>query len=125
MSFASAASEPPLAFTTLLFKIPRAGDVTIANTCGVAFSVVRTAVDASGAETVIPFISEEGLPLTFFKRLSEKTTSAEVTFVPSANFAFGSIVKVNSVAAALTFHFDAIPGTGVEASPPLYVTSVS
>ena len=123
--FASAASVAPFAFATLLFKIPRAGDVTIANTCGVAFSVVRTTVDAFGAATVIPAISEEGLPFTFFKRLSEKTTSAEVTFVPSANFAFGSIVKVNSVAPALTFHFDAIAGTGVEASPPLYVRSVS
>ena len=116
---ASAASDAPFAFATLLLRIPNEGEVRIARTCGVGVSVLRTTVFASGAETVIPFINDDGLPLTFLRRLSEKTTSAEVTLLPSENLAFGSRVKVNSVAFAFTFHLEARPGTGVEASPPL------
>jgi hypothetical protein len=67
----------------------------------------------------MPFINDDGFPLTFFKRFKEKTTSAEVIFVPSANLARESIVNVNSVAPAFTLHLDAMPGTCVEASPPL------
>ena len=117
-TFAFAASDPPQAFTTLLFKIPKAGDVTIARSCGVGLSVVNLTLPDPTALTVIPSMSDEGFPLTFARRFSEKTTSLEVTFVPSENFAFGLMVNVKLVAFELYVHLEAIAGTGFEASPP-------
>ena len=61
-------------------------------------SVVNLTLSDPTALTVIPFMSDEGFPLTFFRRFNENTTSLEVTFVPSENFAFGSIVNVKLVA---------------------------
>ena len=98
--------------------MPKAGDVTIARSCGVGLSVVNLTLFDPIARTVIPSMRDEGLPLMFFRRFNEKTTSLEVTFVPSENFAFGSIVKVKLVAFELYDHLEAIAGTGFEASPP-------
>jgi hypothetical protein len=78
-----------------------------------------------GAEIVTPSSRNDGLPLRLIRRLSEKTTSADVSAVPSANFAFFFSWNVNVFASAVAFHEETRSGIGWATSLPLYVNSVS
>ena len=63
--------------------MPSAELGTMNGIAGLGAALVSTTVLASGALTVIPAIKKDGFPLRLATRLSEKTTSAEVTGVPS------------------------------------------
>jgi hypothetical protein len=125
VSAASAASVPPFSSTTALLTMPSVGLVTIAGTAVLGSSDVMTTVCSSGASTVRPAIRNEPLPWTFFTRLSEKTTSAEVSGVPSEKVMSSRIVNVYSVASSLTDHSDATLGSGSSALPPANVRRLS
>jgi hypothetical protein len=57
-------------------------------------ALVSTTVSGSGAVAVMPAMRNDGLPLMLATRVSENTTSAAVTGVPSENFAAGLSLKV-------------------------------
>ena len=80
--------------------MPSAGFGTMNGTAGFGVALVSTTVCGSGAEAVMPAIRKDGLPLRLTTRFSENTTSAEVTGVPSENFASVRSVKVYFFASA-------------------------
>ncbi len=77
------------------------------------------------ALTVMPASRKAGLPFRLTSRFIEKTTSADVSGVPSANLAFFFSWKVNVFALFVAFQDDTSSGIGFDRSPPLYVNSVS
>ena len=91
---ASAASVAPAALALTLFRMPSEGLASLPRTAESTVADSTTTVVASGAVTVRPSIRNDGLPLTLATRFSENTTSAEVTGVPSVNFAAGFRVNV-------------------------------
>src|SRR4051794_24439698 len=75
--------------------------------------------------TTIPASRNAGLPLMLIRRLSENTTSADVSASPFAKCTFFFRLNVNLFAPFEAFHVDTRSGTGCARSPLLYVNSVS
>src|SRR5207244_3994734 len=97
---------------------------------GLPFQVVRplkreaNAVLALGRDADVGE-QEDGLPFRLIRRLNEKTTSAEVSGVPSAKWTFFFSLKVNVFASFDAVYDSASIGTGCATSTPWYVNSVS
>ena len=83
-----------------------------------------TTVDAFGAETVTFASRNDPLAFRLISRRKVKTTSAEVSGVPSEKTTPLRRWKVNSFAPLVAVHDDASHGTGVVPAP-LNVTRVS
>src|SRR5262249_1140153 len=122
---ASAAAVPPCAFTSFELTMPNDGFARIAVSCVAGVADFITTVYLPLAETLMPARRGAGFPLMFISRLSEKTTSADVSGVPSAKWTFFFRWKVNVFAPFVAFHDCTSSGIGFERSPPLYVNSVS
>src|SRR3979409_657920 len=116
---ASAASEPPFAFTTFELTMPSAVLATSTGMAGFGVADVRTTVYGPFAEVVMPASRNDGLPLRLTRRLYEKTTSADVSFVPSENFTSLRSVNVYVFASFVTAYFVATDGCGCATSAPL------
>ena len=69
--------------------------------------------------TVMPASRNDGLPLRLIRRLHEKTTSAEVSGVPSAKCTFFFSWNVNVFASLLAVHDCTSSGIGWARSLPL------
>ena len=78
--------------------MPSAGFGMMKGTAGLAVLDVRTTVEASGVETVMPLSRNDGLPLMLISRLNEKATSADVRAVPSENLMSVRSLNVNVLA---------------------------
>ena len=76
-----------------------------------------TTVYFDGAEVLTPASRKAGFPLMLMSRLSEKTTSADVSGVPSAKWTFFLSWNVNVFASLLAFHDCTSSGIGVVRSP--------
>ena len=118
-------SVPPLAITTLLFTMPRAGVGRMRGSAGFGCSDVSTTVVSSFASAVTPSNRKEGLPFSSRIRLSEKATSVAVSGVPSEKTASSRSVNVYSVASSLTSQLVARLGLGSDTSLFSNVSSVS
>src|SRR5712671_244430 len=86
---ASAADEPPCAFTSFELMIPVDGFARIAVSCVAGVVDFITTVYFPCAETVIPASRKAGFPFRLISRFSENTTSAEVNGEPLAKWTFG------------------------------------
>ena len=86
---------------------------------------VITTAYLPAALTVTPASRKAGLPLMLIRRLSEKTTSADVKGAPLAKWTFLFSWNVNVFAPFVAFHDETSSGIGCARSPPLYVNSVS
>ena len=84
-----------------------------------------TTVSGPSAVMFSPASMKAGLPLRFIIRLSDHTTSAEVTGVPSENRAFGLRWKMYFRAPSMTWYDVARSGTTDFRLPPLNVKSES
>src|SRR5712691_6043893 len=104
--------------------MPRAGLGMMNGIAGFGSLDVRTTVDASGADTVTPSSKNDGLPLMLIRRLKEKTTSADVSCVPSPNLMSVRSLNVKILASDDAIYELATAGTGVAESAPLKVSRV-
>ena len=84
-----------------------------------------TTVSGPSAVIVSPASRNDGLPFKLMSRVSDHTTSAEVTGVPSENLAAGLRWKTNFRAPSSVWYEVARSGTTVLKLPPLKVSSVS
>src|SRR4051794_2483879 len=80
---ASAAADPPFAFTTFELTIPREVLATSTGIAGFGVFDFMTTVFLPFAEVAMPASRKDGLPFRLTSRLNEKTTSADVNGVPS------------------------------------------
>src|SRR6266508_4563051 len=104
--------------------MPSAGFGMMNGIAGFGSWDVRTTVCASGADTVTPARRNDGLPLILIRRLNEKTTSANVSCVPSPNLMSLRSLNVKVLASDDAVYDLATQGTGVAESAPLNVSSV-
>ena len=81
--------------------------------------VFITTVFPLDAEIETPVSRNAGFPARLTRRRSDQTTSAEVSGVPSPNFAFFFRLKVNDVAFLFAFQLETSSGIGVVRSLPL------
>src|SRR5688572_12234506 len=79
------ASVAPFRFASFEFTMPSDVFATIAGSAVFGVAERRTTVYLPRAETVTPASRNDGLPLRLMSRRNEKTTSAAVIGVPSAN----------------------------------------
>src|SRR5262249_21144188 len=122
---ASAASLPPFFFTSAELRTPVDGFARTTGSWVAGVFERMTTVYLDGAETEIPASRNAGLPFRFTSRLSDQTTSAEVSGVPSAKWTFFFSWKVYVFASELALNDETRSGTGCARSSPLYVNSVS
>ena len=116
---AFAASVPPCCLTSAELTIPVDGFASTAGSwlTGV-FDRITTAFLPAGV-TVTPASRNAGLPFRFTRRRSEKTTSADVSGVPSAKCTFFLSLNVNVFAFDVAVQDETSSGTGWARSPPL------
>ena len=104
--------------------MPVDGLARIAGSCGAGVLDSITTVYVSFADTLNPERRYAGLPFRLTSRLSEKTTSADVSGVPSAKWTSLLSRNVNALGAALDQDLTS-SGIGCARSFFLYVNSVS
>ena len=121
---ASTASVPPCDLTSFELTMPVDGLARIEGSCAAGVLDSIATVYASFADTLNPERRNAGLPFRLTSRLSEKTTSAEVSGVPSAKWTFLFSRNVNDLASALVQDRTS-SGIGWARSFFLYVNSVS
>src|SRR6185437_15537263 len=107
-----AAAVPPCAFTSAALTMPVDGLARIDRSCVAGVVDVITTVYLPAALTVTPASRKAGLPLMLIRRLSEKTTSAEVSGAPFAKWTFFFSWNVNVFAPFVAFHEDTSSGIG-------------
>ncbi len=112
------AALPPLASTCLLLTIDRFGPVTIARISGRGVSAEIVTACSPSALIERPSTWKAGSALTFLSRSNEKTTSAEVTALPSENLAAGSSSNVYARPSLDTLQLLASRGCGLVMSVP-------
>ena len=101
------------------------GLARIDSSCVAGVFDVMTTTYLPFAFTVIPASRNAGLPLMLIRRLSEKTTSADVSGSPFAKCTFGFNANVNVLAPFDAFQDATSNGIGCARSSFLYVNSVS
>src|SRR3954447_15427324 len=113
---ALAASVPPWALTS--FELTTPSDVFARIAGSAVFGVFerRTTPYLPRAETVTPASRKEGLPLRLIRRRKEKTTSAEVSGVPSPKWTLRLRLKTNVRALLVAVYERASCGTGCATS---------
>ena len=94
------ASLPPFAMTTFELTMPSEVFATSTGIAGFGVFEVSTTVYGPLAAVVMPASRNDGLPFRFTSRLNEKTTSFDVSGVPSENLMFLRSVKVYVFASA-------------------------
>ncbi len=127
LSFLSAPTDavPPCAFTSFELTTPVDGFARIAgNWPAGVFDVITTRYLPDGLITM-PVSRNDGFPFRLISRLSEKTTSADVSGSPFAKCTFVFRLNVNVFAPFEAFHDETRSGTAWTRSPLLYVKSVS
>src|SRR4051794_16444644 len=122
---ASAASVPPCALTSFELTMPVDGFARIDGSWPAGVPDFMTTPYLPFAFTVMPVSRNAGFPLMLIRRLSEKTTSADVSGLPFAKCTFRLSWNVNTLPPFVAFHDDTSSGIGWARSPPLYVKSVS
>src|SRR5438067_6980706 len=122
---ASAASVPPCALTSFELTIPSDVFARISGSAVFGTFDFRTTPYLPFAATLTSASRNDGLPFRLIRRLNEKTTSAEVSGVPSAKWTFFFSLNVNVFASFDAVYDSASCGTGCATSAPLYVSSVS
>src|SRR3954452_1179231 len=122
---ASAPSVPPFALTSFELTMPVDGFARIDGSWPAGVADFMTTPYLPFALTLIPASRNAGLPLMLIRRLSEKTTSADVSGLPFAKCAFRFSWNVNTLPPFVAFHDETSSGIGCARSPPLYVKSVS
>ena len=127
LSLLSAPGEelPPCAFTSFELTMPSDVLVTITGIAGFGVAEWRTTLYLPVALIVMPASRNDGFPFRLINRLYEKTTSAEVSGVPSENLMSLRSVNVNVLASFEAFHEVATSGRGCATSAPLKRSSVS
>ena len=114
LSFWSAPTEalPPCCFRSFELTMPVDGLARIAGNCPAGvLERMMTRYLPDGLMTT-PSSRNAGLPFRLIRRLSEKTTSADVSLSPFAKCTFGFRLKVNVFAPFDAFHEDTSSGTG-------------
>src|SRR6185437_15084750 len=114
---AFAAEVPPCALTSFELTMPVDGFARIAVSCVAGVFDFMTTVYLPLADTVMPASRNAGFPLMLIRRLSEKTTSADVSGVPSAKCTFFLSWNVNVFAPSDAFHDCTSSGIGFERLP--------
>src|SRR3954451_14676698 len=109
---ASAADVPPCALTSFELTTPSDVLARIAGSAVFEFFECRTTPYLPFAATVTPSRRNAGFPFRLIKRLYEKTTSADVSGVPSAKCTFLRSWNVKVFASFDAFHVCASIGTG-------------
>ena len=104
--------------------MPVDGLARIDRSCAVGMLDLTTTVYLSLADTLTPARRNAGFPFRLTSRLSEKTTSADVSGVPSAKWTSRLSRNVN-VLAPLLVQERTSSGIGWARSSFLYVNSVS
>src|SRR5450432_1416260 len=119
------AALAPCAFASFELTMPADGFARIEGSS--VFGVAECMMTVYGplAAVVTPASRNDGFPFRFTSRLYEKTTSADVSGVPSAKCTFFFSWKVNVFASLLAVHDFTSDGIGWARSLPLYVNSVS
>ena len=127
LSLLSAPAEalPPCAFTSFELTMPSDVFVTITGIAGFGVAECRTTLYWPVALIVAPASRNEGFPFRLINRLNEKTTSAEVSGVPSEKTMPLRSVNVNVFASFDAFHDVATSGSGCATSAPLKRSNVS
>src|SRR5882672_9613127 len=115
----------PWAFASFEFTIPVDVLARIAGNCVPGVFDRSTTVNRPFALAVTPSSRNAGLPFRLTRRLSENTTSLDVSDVPSANRTLRLSWKVKVFASVLAFQDCTSDGIGCAMSAPLYVKSVS
>ncbi len=114
---APTADVPPCAFTSFELTMPVDGFARIAGSCVAGVVDFITTVYFPCAETVMPASRNDGFPLRLISRLSEKTTSADVSGSPFAKWTFFFSWNVNVFAPFEAFHDCTSSGTGWRGRP--------
>src|SRR5665213_3471389 len=110
---------PPCALTSFELTMPSDVFVTITGMAGLAVAEWSTTPYAPLGFAVTPASRKDGLPFRLTRRLNEKTTSADVSGVPSENLMSLRSVKVKVLASFVAVHEVATSGSGCATSPPL------
>src|SRR6476646_3449051 len=113
-SFLSAPTDavPPCCLTSFELTTPVDGFARIAGSCPAGvFDVIVTVYFPCGLITM-PASRNDGVPLRLMSRLSEKTTSAEVSGSPFAKCTFFFRLNVNVLAPFVAFHDETSSGMG-------------
>src|SRR5579871_1702505 len=111
--------------TSFELRIPVDGFARMTGSSVSGVFVFITTAFGPDAEIDTPVSRNAGFPARLTRRLSDQTTSAEVSGVPSPKCAFFFRLNVNDVAFLLTVQLDTSSGIGVVRLPPLYVNKVS
>src|ERR1700759_4330910 len=112
-SFLSAPTEavPPCCFTSFELTTPVDGLARIAGSCPAGvFELITTVYLPCGLITM-PASRNDGLPFRLIRRLSERTTSADVSGSPFAKCTFFFRLNVNVFAPFDAFHEETRSGT--------------